>query len=153
MKTISLTQGMETAVDDQDYDSLSQFKWRYQKREGKPGYACRTIQLNGKVGAVMMHRQILGNPAGLVIDHKDGNGLNNQRLNLRPCTHAQNMANRSLHKNNTTGVSGVHRHKNGFMVKFKKDNRWFYFGVFKDLGEAIAVRNNARPTVHGEFGN
>lgn len=73
-------------------------KWR---SRGRYAYA----KINGK--AILMHKFIMG--GGGFVDHIDGNGMNNCRVNLRQVTHAQNMANRKKHKHSTMKFKGVER--------------------------------------------
>ena len=98
MKKIPLTKGKFALVDDEDFERLSQFKWHYGK-----GYAARKTNED----YIYMHKEILGIGKKQEGDHKNGDKLNNQRANLRTCTHAQNMFNRRTQKNNVSGVSGV----------------------------------------------
>jgi hypothetical protein len=74
-------------VDDEDFDRLNQWKWTAEKRRNG-FYAMRVARVNGKKRTVRMHVEVLG--PGADIDHRDGNGLNNQRANLRRCTPAEN---------------------------------------------------------------
>jgi endogenous inhibitor of DNA gyrase (YacG/DUF329 family) len=93
---------------------------------------------------VRMHRLIMDCPKGMVIDHIDGNGLNNRKANLRICTHAENCQN--LHgvnpRNITSGIRGISWHK--------RDKRWRvrvshkYIGEYKDLETAKRVAIEAR---------
>jgi ribosomal protein L24E len=93
---------------------------------------------------IRLHRLIMGCPKGMVIDHIDGNGLNNRKSNLRICTHAQNCQN--LHgansRNITSGIRGVSWHK--------RDKRWRvrvarkHIGEYKDLETAKRVAIEAR---------
>lgn len=85
MRLIPLTQGEHTQIDCQDYESLSKYKWDLQRDKNGHKYAVRS-------GGILMHQQIMGFPDG-EIDHHDRNGLNNQRYNLRLCSHSQNMMN------------------------------------------------------------
>lgn len=93
MKEIVLSTGEVVVVDDHDYGQLSKFKWNSRK-----GYPIRSQRLraNGKSikKTITMSRQIVGCPDGLVVDHIDGNPLNNRRENLRICTLRQNLLNR-----------------------------------------------------------
>lgn len=110
MKEIILTQGKVALVSDEDFAMLSQYKW-WAHKQPNSFYAGRMITLsNGKRKPLMMHQAILGNPeAGKEIDHIDGNGLNNQRSNLRFVTRRQNMQNavnhRTKHTSKYPGVS------------------------------------------------
>jgi hypothetical protein len=100
MKEIQLTKGCVAKVDDEDYEYLMQWKWQ---AGSKKRYAQRARIINGKVSSTMMHRVIMNiTDTKVHIDHKDGDGLNNQKSNLRPCTRNQNQANR---KKSKSGVS------------------------------------------------
>jgi hypothetical protein len=110
MKQIPLTRGKIAFVDDADFEWLNQWKWYASKdRKGK-FYARRKVHVMGKKITVQMHREILDPGPGVMTDHRDGSGLNNQRHNLRTCNHQQNNMNR----NTTRGASrykGVYWHK------------------------------------------
>lgn len=113
MKEIQLTQGYITLVDDEDYDWLNQWKWTVIK-QGNSGYAYRGIRVDGKNKTVRMHRLIMDAPKGMDIDHIDGNGLNNQRSNLRIVTRRQNNQNR--HDKRTSIYPGVEW--------YERDEKW-----------------------------
>lgn len=91
MKTIPLTRGLVALVDDEDYDLVSQFKW-CASQTTPPGkyYAARGIRRGGKPTSILMHNVIMG---ALYIDHRDNDGLNNQRSNLRRATGTENKQN------------------------------------------------------------
>lgn len=95
MKEIVLTQGKVAFVDDGDFDELNSYKWQAHKAP-KTYYAVRSLpRENGKRPYVRMHDALLGKQQYPVeIDHKDGNGLNNQKDNLRLVTHRQNTQNK-----------------------------------------------------------
>ncbi len=82
MKEIRLTQGKVALIDDADFEWLSQWKWRC-SRHFRTWYAMRTVHSLGKTMTVSMHRLITGAKPGEQVDHVDGNGINNQRNNLR----------------------------------------------------------------------
>ena len=94
MKKIPLTQGKFATVDDADFEELMQFKWTYLP-SGR-GYAVRREMRDGKQVSIPMHRQIMNPPDDKEIDHRDRDGLNNCRSNLRICNHSLNMHNRSV---------------------------------------------------------
>lgn len=89
MKEIQLTQGKVALVDDEDFDWLNQYRWYYHKGGTKLTYA-RGRMHEGSNKLVLMHRAIMNPPDNMVIDHRDGNGLNNQRANLWICTNLEN---------------------------------------------------------------
>ena len=90
MKTIKLTQGYETIVDDSDYEWLNQWKWCVHRKKNT-SYAQRRI--NGKT--IRMHRLILGilDKPEFQADHINCDGLDNRRINLRLANHTQNCRN------------------------------------------------------------
>jgi hypothetical protein len=87
-KEIPLTQGKVAVVDEEDFDRLNKHKW-YACKNGNTFYALRKSNVNGKRLTILMHREILGlKPGDPGVDHRDGNGLNNRRKNLRLASHA-----------------------------------------------------------------
>lgn len=104
MREIKLSKGKIALVDDQDFGYLSQWNWYAQYNGWGKYYAARA---GGKGSKIYMHREILKPPKGLYADHIDGNGLNNQRGNLRVATNQQNQINRGRPSNNRTGYKGV----------------------------------------------
>jgi hypothetical protein len=108
MKYIPLTQSQFAIVDDDDFEELNKFKW-HAVYWGNTFYAERTIRINGKKLNLLMHRELLclKKHDGVIIDHRDRNGLNNQRNNLRIVTKSINQYNRKIQSNNTSGYRGV----------------------------------------------
>lgn len=117
MKTIALSKGYVTQVDDEDYGWLSKIKWHVKAYNERKIYASGWIKENGKWRHVLMHRLIMDvTDPKIQVDHRSGDGLNNQRHNLRLATNAQNSCNQRLSRANTSGYRGVHwdkRSKNG----------------------------------------
>ena len=112
MPEIELTKGFKAIVDEVDFDQLNQFKW-YAHKVGKTVYACRSIGGRKNVRKVYMHRLLCD---AKLVDHRDGDGLNNQRSNLRASGKAANMRNSVLSKRNTSGFKGV--------SYFKRTGKW-----------------------------
>ena len=105
MKEIKLNNSNFTAlIDDEDYEKVSKYKWS--KLEPKNGNTIYVIGfINKKVTS--LHIFLLGKKEGKEIDHKDRNGLNNQRYNLRFLTQSENSRNIGIRPNNTSGYIGV----------------------------------------------
>lgn len=104
MKLIQLTQGAVALVDDDDFDMLSQFSWSLAKRRrASTDYA--QARVLGK--CTLMHRLLVNPGSGILVDHKDGNGLNNQRDNLRETNKSGNEGNTNKRATNTSGYKGV----------------------------------------------
>lgn len=94
MKEIPLTKGYIAQVDDEQFDKLIKLKWHAQVHKHTVYAASITKDEKGKRVYFLMHRVILGVTSSRVyVDHKDGNGLNNQGFNIRPCTSSQNAMN------------------------------------------------------------
>lgn len=104
MKEIQLTKGKVALVDDDDYEELIKYKWHINKGN-TTFYATRHIEKIHK-NKILMHRMIMNVPKEMFIDHIDGNGLNNQRSNLRIVTKRQNSQNKHMEKSSKyVGVS------------------------------------------------
>lgn len=103
MKKIPLTQGQFALVDDADFEDLSKVDWFACKRK----YGFYAARYSGRE-FLMMHRVILDAPFGVEVDHKNGDELDNQRLNLRRATKQQNArAFRNLKKDKSSKYRGV----------------------------------------------
>jgi hypothetical protein len=112
MAVIELTQGKWMTISDSDVALTCAHKW-WAVQLGRTAYYAAT-KIAGK--RVLLHRLLMGLSVGdpLMVDHRDGDGLNNTRENLRLATATINMRNRVRNSNNTSGVSGVHfRAKHG----------------------------------------
>lgn len=148
MKEIQLTNGFVAMVDDADFDWLNQWKW-YAHKAGKSIYAERTEYKQQK--QIRMHVQIMNPENEMRVDHKDLNGLNNQRNNLRICTHAENRRNLTKPKNNTTGFKGVSPIRGKFQATIKVNYQQIYLGVYVDPIDAALAYDKAAKKYFGEF--
>lgn len=155
MKLIPLTQGKFAMVDDEDFDELNKFKWSYYSSRRKE-YAIRNSYTGKKHTTVRMHRQILNetNPE-IFIDHEDGNGLNNQKLNLRRCSNKQNCANRRSHENVTSNYLGVYWRNDSkkWRVSGVSDGKRFNIGHFDNEIDAAKAYDAWAKINHKEFAN
>jgi len=154
MKKISLTQGKYAIVDDSDYVFLNKNKW-FANKIGNTFYAVRTEGKKGNSKTICMHRVIMNTPKGMDTDHIDGDGLNNQKRNLRICTHSQNICNRGIQKNSTSEKKGVtwNRLSKKWQAQIKSGGKYFYLGVFKDKEKAYKTYCDACIKYHGNFSN
>ncbi len=149
MKTIKLTKNKYAIIDDDQYDSLSLYKWHAALRMKSKWYAVTTI--NGK--KMSMHRFLLEPPKGLEIDHINGNSLDNRISNLRSCTHAQNMRNRKLNINNKTGYKGVFMSssKNKYRAQIRANGIAIHLGYFENALDAYKSYLSAATKIDKSF--
>lgn len=150
-----LTQGQLMEVDDEDFAEVSQYQWYAHRwsntRRTEAQYMACTHGLGQKV--IMAHRLIMGIvEQSELVDHKDGQTLNNRRRNLRVCSHQQNSA----HKRVVQGAipyKGVceQRGRSGFRANITVKGRKLYLGMFRTPQEAAQAYNDAAVAYFGEF--
>jgi hypothetical protein len=154
MKLIPLTQGKVARVDDRDYEGLVKFKW-YAHRGHQTFYAKRNCgKPGGERKTVYMHRLILNAPNSLIVDHVDGDGLNNQNVNLRICSYAENIRNqRVLNRGNTTGYRGVSPCTPGgqYRATIQVNRKQVHLGVFSSALKASRAFDEAARKYFGAF--
>lgn len=150
MKTIALSRGMVATVDDQDYARLSEFTWRILHKPGsRRWYAQTEYRIDGKGQRfyAVMHRVILNVLPGIVIDHIDGDGLNNTRANLRICDASDNNANTSKRapEKSTSKYKGVWKgsDRQVWTAKLSRHGRIVYRGSFETEIEAAHAYDRA----------
>ncbi len=155
MKKIKLTQNKYALVDNSDFESLNQHKW-FTKKNGKNFYAQRngSIKSGIKRKIIGMHQQILGEIKGKEIDHKDCNGLNNQRKNLRHSTKIENQRNVKRRVDNTSGLKGISwdRSRKRWFVSVTLNKIQINLGRFIKLLDAKRRYRLFIKNTFGEFG-
>jgi hypothetical protein len=146
MKEIPLTQGKFALVDDADYDWLNQWKWCAWTPDGKTFYAKRAT----KTKTFFMHIVVFGVKG---VDHRDSNGLNNQRENLRAANKSQNGCNRGANQGNKSGLKGVSWAKRDklFRARITLNGKSTQVGTFKNSIDAAKAYDAAAIKLHGEF--
>lgn len=85
-----------------------------------------------------------------IVDHIDGDRLNNKIDNLRQCTNAENIRNQGKHKGKTL-PKGVAAHQGKYIAQITKNYKSHYLGVFDTVPEAVSAYNAAAKNMHGEF--
>lgn len=156
MRRIKLTQGKYALVDDEDFDRINQFKWfaYYNERAGY-WYARRMIRkANGKRSIQSMHRLIMNTPKELQTDHKNHNGIDNQRHNLRICTNAENHMNTIKRKRNASSrFKGVYWHKahKKWTAEIRLNGKLICLGDFINETDAAHTYDKNAKELFGEF--
>jgi hypothetical protein len=149
-KEIPLTKGKVAIVDDEDFEELSKYKWRFSSTE----YAVRHTTVNGKKCQFRMHRVVMNlGGSQLEVDHINHNTLDNRKSNLRICTHAENSRFSRKQSNNKSGYKGV--------CWSKRDKKWLatiyrpsgnnYIGLFSTPEEAAMAYDREAKILFGEF--
>ena len=160
MKFIHLTRGKITAVDDEDFEWLSQWKWsahRVKKKSQVLWYAKRTEGHRGPT--IFMHRQIMdriqgGSEVGkYIVDHRDGDGLNNVRQNLRSCSYSQNFGNSKKTRGTVSKFKGVawHRRDEVWVSSITCNGKSYWLGTFDSEQAAAKAYDEAAQEHFGEF--
>lgn len=146
---VPLTRGLVCMVDDADAERAMRHKW-YALPTKYSFYACRRGQGTAQE---RMHRWLLGAPDGTPVDHKDSNGLNNQRSNIRLCTRLENGANRRF-VSNASGYKGVYPTPGTFgrfYATVTRDHKPVYLGSFAAAKDAARAYDAAALELFGEF--
>lgn len=156
MRQIPLTKGKVALVDNEDYESLKLFKWHATQSAGGQGwYATRNVpNPGGGQTKIKMHRVILGVTGNVQVDHLNGDGLDNQRSNLRPATNTQNQYNRRVnHRLPKNKYKGVVQRSGGrhYAARVIKDGRQFMSGLFLRAEDAAKEYDRMAREMFGEF--
>ena len=143
---LHLTQGKACLIDADQYDQVSQYIWHVTTH----GYVARKFGENGKLKQEYLHRRLMGNPDGMIIDHADINPLNNCLKNLRICTRAQNNQNRAAMKGN---YKGVHFSKDSkrWVAQIRESGITKHLGSFRTEIEGALAWDKEAKRINGEF--
>lgn len=148
---VPLTQGYEAIIDAADAPAVGYYRWHAQK-SGTSVYAVRNIRLDdGRWTLLALHTALTGFSRA---DHRDGDGLNNRRGNLRCATVAQNSHNQRKGRNNTSGFKGVHfeSQTGRWRASIRMDGKLYRLGRYDTPEAAHSAYCLASEQMHGEFG-
>ncbi len=131
---------LQFAVDECDMPLAYAYRWGVTKRKrpNETQYVIRHAMVNGRQVGFALHREIMLPPPGMLVDHINGNGLDNRRANLRIVTHGQNMAN-SQRAPGKSGYRGVRRRRGGWQAELARCHRLIIIGLFPTAEEASAA--------------
>jgi hypothetical protein len=149
---VPLTRGFEAVIDAADAPLVGAFNWHL-RVTGRLVYASRNDRSGGRNAKVQLHRFLLPPPDGMIIDHIDGDGLNNRRANLRLATNTTNAQNTRRRIDNTSGFKGVSWHpgERKWLAKIKVFGRAKHLGYFNDPEVAHYAYIAAASTFFGDF--
>jgi hypothetical protein len=149
VKEISLTQGYTALIDDEDFANVSSRKWRAQKVKGGHIYAVS----GSHPRVLLLHRVLLGiTDSNIDVDHKDRNGLNCQRANLRVCSAGENLGNQAKTrtyrgKPTSSRFKGVSKERGKWCAAF----RYKRIGLFSSEEDAARAYDRAALEYYGPF--
>lgn len=147
--TIMKIAGGEVIVDEDALPKLAGASWRVIRRRG-PAYAGCVMNTGGGAHRwVAMHRLIAGALDGEVVDHINGDGLDNRRCNLRRCSHRENMRNRKGH--GSRPFKGVEARGNRWRAVITLDGKAINLGRYSTAIEAAVAYDIGARKHHGDF--
>ena len=145
--------GIEFYFDLDDYNKIKNYCWHLHK----DGYLrTRINRIDNKNIYILMHNLIMGfvdKSGKYVIDHINNKPNDNRKSNLRICLHKENMRNRKLCKNNTSGFKGIHYSniENKWKAYINYDGKRINLGTYKNIEDAVKARKEAEEKYFGEF--
>lgn len=143
--------GLSFFIDSADFELVSRHGWyvALDKRYDPPKIKAVYGYIDGK--DIGLHRILMKPPAGMMVDHIDGNPLNNCRSNLRVCTHTENTRNQKKRRNLKYGFKGVFKSRKRFGAMIHVEGKPIYLGQYKTVEEAHSAYCAAAVKYHGEF--
>jgi hypothetical protein len=153
-RRIYLGEGEWTIVDVEDYYRYGNLKWSVGGRDGK-FYAVRGIKTGpDEIKLISMHREIINAPAGMLVDHRNGNNLDNRKSNLRLATATENSCNRrKIKRSGSSRYKGVsyNRRRGKWYARIKIHGESIFLGCFDNEVDAAKAYDEAARRYHGEF--
>lgn len=146
-----LNKGYFTKIDSEDLPRVSEHKWRVTTvdKYNKP----RAVSsLNGRK-ILLLSRFIMNAPDGKVVDHVNGDTLDDRKSNLRVCSQRENLFNRKLNKNNHSGYKGVFwsgKH-NKWLSQLQTNHKVYYLGLYSDKVKAAEAYDRKAIEFFGEY--
>lgn len=152
VKKIPLTHGLFATVDDEDFERLTQWKWRY---GGQHSYAVRTQYYHdgtrGRGRTIQMHRVVMNASKGVMIDHINGDKLDNRKENLRFCNNGQNQSNSPSKRRSSSTYKGVNFHRNKWRATITVNKKGIHLGTYDSEEKAAMAYNAKAKEMFGEF--
>lgn len=145
--------GLKAVVDECDFPLVQGYRWlALRTKRSKTTYAVSYLCQGGTIRPTYMHRLVMDAPAGKQVDHRDGNGLNNSRSNLRLCEQWQNSANKAVAVG-ANGYRGIYKNKDcrKYYAAIWINGKRKYLGSSYDPMAAARLYDTAARERYGEF--
>lgn len=151
---LSLSQGKTAVFDAADAEHVLGHVWWAAKGKNTHYVVARARFSDGRVSTLFLHRAIMEPPEGFVVDHINGDGLDNRRANLRVVTVAQNNMNSRVRNDSKSGIKGAfYNAKTGaYYSRIKVDGRYIQLGSFATAEDAANAYAAASAKYHGPYG-
>lgn len=144
---IALGRGKFALVDDTDYQTVTQYRWHYDKNN----YAQRTVRIEGKIRVTRMHVLLLQPQAGFETDHVNGDGLDNRRMNLRIVSRQENIRTCAARRGSASGYRGVRfSARDGWMARISDGASCVSRCGFASAEEAARAYDALARKLHGQ---
>lgn len=151
---VPLTRGKFALIDAEDADRVLAFKWHAvpsRSRYRTIWYGKTSAMIDGKKSGMLLHRFVMNAPDGIGIDHKNGDGLDCRKTNLRAATTQQNNCNRTGPILTASGYRNVYQHHQKWHVKIGSNGKTIHLGSFDTALEAAIARDEYAKEHRGEF--
>lgn len=149
---VPLSRGAVAIIDAESVPLVASYNWRIQSAGPNHVYAGRSVKHAGRQTIHLMHRVIADADAGEVVDHINGDRLDNRKENLRVCSQSENLCNRGKQSNNRSGFKGVYLHAPGrWRARIMFKGKLKELGLFDSPSDAHKAYVAAARALHGEF--
>lgn len=151
---LPLTKGCVAVIDAEDLPLVEGRNW-HAMVQSRTAYAVRRERHGGKLRALLLHRVIMCAPDHMEVDHVNGDGLDNRRVNLRLAERSENSRNRKTHINNSSGFKGVYfeKTKGKWRAQIRAGGKKYHLGYSDTAESAHDLYRNASMAHHGAFAN
>lgn len=147
---LKMVNGMVALIDGDDFEKVSSFRWRAATHSRATTYYAQCTSV-GRFRGKFLHRVIMNARTGELVDHRNFNGLDCRKENLRKCTPSQSTMNRRKRRICASQYKGVYRDKKHWRAVIQVDGKRIQLGEHKTEELAALAYNAAAKVYHGEF--